>query len=390
MSRRKTDSSIDTSNRRKNVYGQTVQTTQQETQLEKAKKQLCINKCTPIFYYKGIPHKCDPFYNKNTKEQKCFTDTPYENFYNKIDWMLLHSIIERKADEFSIVCGDDPILYDMINRCYNPQHSIYGGRLFLAKQSNSGNANYCNDIIISFKIPCIRGKVNSNFQLFHIALHSRMPYFNKTDDRNVYACGYGIKNVTNVDCGPFHYKIDNNCVNLGDFLNMAPEKGCYTSFGFSIFDTEKSPYKKFIFNQKNATFINNTELFNIPGPSPVSIDGSCMDIHRRIYSKFVNFWNTSILPEVILPGVSLPVYTEDLEEEANIEDSKINLEEENDLKQLDVSPSGVTSVETEMQDTIAQGKIGGKKRRSKKRRSNKRNNRRNNKRYTNKKRRCKK
>ena len=65
--------------------------------VERAKEHLCSNGCTPTFYYRNEPRSCAPLYNISKKEKKCFTDTPYEDFYNKIDWPTLYSIIQSKA-----------------------------------------------------------------------------------------------------------------------------------------------------------------------------------------------------------------------------------------------------------------------------------------------------
>jgi hypothetical protein len=310
MSKRSTQYDVNPYNKHVNRIGKTVQTTSQESQLERAKRQLCSNGCTPIFYYKKVLNSCKPLYNPAKKDKNCFTDTPYDNFYSKINWDLLHDIIESKLIDFSYICGQDQQLVDMFNNCYKPQFVIRGGELFIAKQSNSGNANFCKDIIVSFKVPCIRGtSSNHNFQIFHIALHSRMPYYNKADDINTYACGYAVKNdSTYIDCGPFHYKIDNNCLDLANFLNKDPNKGCYTSFGFSKIDTAICPFKKFEFNPENARFIRNNDLFIIPDPDTATIEPECMTIHRIIYNKFIDFWNNYILPDVsLLPVPSLPV-----------------------------------------------------------------------------------
>ena len=394
--------SVNPSNKQKNMYGRNVQTTPFLTQTEQAKNYLCSNGCTPNFYYKREkePYSCIPLYDKNKKEKKCFTDTPYEQFYNKIDWSTLHSIIESKAVEFSIICGNDPELVDKVNQCFNPQFTISDGGLFFARQSTSNSANICNDIILSFKVPCIVGMNNHNFQLFHIALHSRMPYFNETKDRNSSSCGYSVKNANAIDCGPFHYKIDNNCLNLKDYLKKSPDKGCYTSFGVYGFDTAYSPFKKFDFNPANASFIDNANNFIIPGRNPVRIDPPCMDIHRIIYSKFVHFWNESILPDIILPGIklppsmSLPPISETPISEKNSSESSPILDPD-ESSNLKMPPPGFESpISAKGPPPPGFELIGGKKklkkqtnkRRIKKRRTNKRrtNKRRTNKRRTNK------
>lgn len=275
---------------------------------------LCENICVP---YDENGLECEP----KDYDNNCFTDTPYRDFYNAINWDYLHSNKQLIMNGFSDLLTlnliehennnyFDPDLKVLFESVYN-QIPAFGERDFnnLKKyvdnfpevnpsrsQSLSPPLDYfkptdiatlnqfCNDINFHFSVKCAgagTGTRSRDLRIFHIAIHSARSKIYEIENNGIQlrsesnrACGwYQRAPGDTIGPGAFHYKIDNVKDRISESANNC-----------MALSQDKTPYKRLI-HSSDGRFENmdpNEQFQNLIN------EGTCAEMLTQIIDQLTS------------------------------------------------------------------------------------------------------
>jgi hypothetical protein len=231
------------------------------------------------------------------------TEHDYLVMYDSIQWKNINI---SYFNNFAQLLEEDSQIMNLMESVYN-MRKIPGSDNILVKFINSDNSKRdCDDRVAGFFLRCIGDlTTGTHTQIFHIALHSRMP---KWDD----GCKYYKSTPSNIKnpetfLGPFHYKIDrvsplgNHAMSSKDYMSDTSNNRKCKSENFD--KLKNQPFKR-LFYDESCYFIENDDEFR--NKTVLLLNPDCEYLHKLIYNKFIDYWNTKILPEVKIPRHPLP------------------------------------------------------------------------------------
>jgi len=207
---------------------------------------------------------------------KClFPSEVKKQFFDSINWNKLKDNIFMYMNSFIRQVRDVQDIMDQLE-------SLYESKELIQVSLDSDSKHFCDDISVFFKVE----QGENAIPLFHISLHSLTPKYTKISHYN--ACTYYHKG-TSSNMGMFHYKID-------------------TIDGTALSHKNK-PYKAFTFMMNPSiryAFDTNTYKFNnLDSPDNLiyneELRNKVDELHNLLYNRFVNYWNSFILPEILKP-----------------------------------------------------------------------------------------
>lgn len=232
------------------------------------------------------------------------TEHDYLVMYDSIIW---NKINIGHFKNFAQLLEQDSQIMNLMESVYN-MIKIPGSDDILVKFINSDESKRdCDDRVAGFFLRCIGDiPTGTHTQIFHISLHSRIPKWD-------HGCKYykstpaDIRNPETF-LGPFHYKID-RVSPLGDYALSSKNyksDGSNKSRKCRDDNHHKLPNKPFkrLFYDESCYFIENDDEFR--NKSALLYNPDCEYLHKLIYNKFIDFWNTKILPQVKIPTHHLP------------------------------------------------------------------------------------
>ena len=280
----------------------------------------CDQACVPAFQKNGtagIRKECP---EELWSETLCFRERDQDkSLYAAVDWGMLATTIQAYVDRFLQALQNDEELSEEIVKTYSygpfPPESKWnamGGRpatwAFLeSKLVRNADYEKCDNITI--RILLNRGPVKGRQkqEIAHISLHPPLPKYIREERRSRSGCGYFPKR-TNAnrtakpeDISPFMYTVETiewrgkeirddnpNRIHL-PFIADPDQPGMFLPLGERRFNT--------LFRE---VFTNGRAEDKLPiDPDQLA---RVNDLHRKIYSKFVAFWNTTMLEGIPATG----------------------------------------------------------------------------------------
>lgn len=223
-------------------------------------------------------------------------DTPYLGMYTKIHWRKINKV---HFDTFGKLLEQDKQIMDLINIVY--KYETRPQQIILVESIVKGvNNTLCEDVNIGFNLLCheVKGGTGNllKSQIFHIALHSRKPKWTESDGCQKWPLD---TSKAYINFGPFHYKIDR----VEPLIHSASSQKCKSDEIKKKIDEMSIPYKQFNYDDQ-CYFLANDDKFT--NDDILNLYPECEYLHKLIYNKFINYWNTTILPVVKINPPSLP------------------------------------------------------------------------------------
>lgn len=267
----------------------------------------CDINCVPEFQNdttRSLVKVCAP--DRVTKE-KCFLERDRDKpFYTAINWTVLADTIKAYSEVFfESLRSDEEFLRDVTTLYtygpYIPPDTKPGKRPeffaeFTLEPVKGDDFTFCKNLIV--KISLVRGLKTGPKQIAHISLHSQRPRYIRDTRRSRSGCGYYEKTTnanraaTEKDVSPFVYVIE-------------------------LIDWKGKPFRAANPFRPVKPFRPNPDapgtFLPIDGPFPTVFQDGFTDgadraatplppekldllnsVHMRLYSKFVDFWNTTM------------------------------------------------------------------------------------------------
>lgn len=269
---------------------------------------------------------CVPAFRKNTNPNiikecpldmltptKCFVDRETERaFYDAIDWSVLKDNITNYMNYFlTQIAADIPLTKDIEKLYgYGPLQEKKEGRRdkyaeFRFKLVENEDYRECNNLIL--KVSLYRGDIAKGKQskvLCHISLHPKLPVYVRNKLRSRSGCGFYKKPEVNAaaaagagageeENSPFGYAIesidwDGPLMTAEDanrpWLALLADTRVPGTFRRNPARFETLFKADFTDGRKEDRDLPDLKLVN--------------DVHKGIYNKFVETWNTTWLPGV--------------------------------------------------------------------------------------------
>ena len=226
-------------------------------------------------------------------------DTPYLGMYTKIHWRKINKV---HFDTFGKLLEQDKQIMDLINIVY--KYETRPQQIILVESIVKGvNNTLCEDVNIGFNLLCheVKGGTGNllKSQIFHIALHSRKPKWTESDGCQKWPLD---TSKPYINYGPFHYKIDR----VEPLIHPASSQKCKSDdngINKKKIDEMSTPYKQFNYDDQ-CYFLANDDIFT--NDDILDLYPECEYLHKLIYNRFIDYWNTTILPAVKINPPSFP------------------------------------------------------------------------------------
>ena len=271
----------------------------------------CDQPCVPRFTKNGTNAVVKECPQDLWNEATCFRERDQDKrIYTAVDWSTLAATIKAYFNRFLELLLKDEELSRAVQTAYTygpypPQAKWTEGKParyaeYEAKLITNLDYEKCDNIIV--RIVLNRGFVSGRQkqEIAHISLHPPKPKYIREERRSRSGCGYITKrtdanrNAKPEDTSPFMYTVETvewkgkeirddnpNRVNL-PFLVDPEQPGKFRPLGARRFEK--------LFTEG---FTNGRSADKLP-IDPEQLQ-RVNDVHTRIYSAFVEFWNTAML-----------------------------------------------------------------------------------------------